>query len=104
MGKTLFMLDAGGGVVPAGTGSYMRIANVTLTAAGWASALTQTVNVDGVTADRNTCHVIATPDSWSHDAYGEAGVRCTTQADGKLTFLAMEKPEIDLQVNVLIVK
>lgn len=103
MGKYLYMLNADGAAEPAGTGSSLNGTSVILTASGWAD-LVQTVSVDGVTADRNTCHIIVSPDPWSYDAYTEANVRCTGQGDGTLTFMAADAPEADITVNVLISK
>lgn len=71
---------------------------VTLAVASW-SSLAQTVNVSGVTAS-NT--VIVTPAPASHNAYCEAGVYCSAQADGNLTFKCTEKPTAALTVNVVI--
>lgn len=70
----------------------------TLTLEGW-SDLSQTVNVTGVTAN-NT--VIVTPSPSSYAIYGESGVYCSAQADGKLTFMCVNDPTTNLIVNVLI--
>jgi hypothetical protein len=70
----------------------------TLTTGGW-SSLSQTVNVTGVTAN-NT--VIVTPSPSSYAVYGESGVYCSAQADGKLTFKCVKAPTANLVVNVLI--
>lgn len=70
----------------------------TLTTGGW-SSLSQTVNVTGVTAN-NT--VIVTPSPSSYAVYGESGVYCSAQADGKLTFMCVKAPTSNLIVNVLI--
>lgn len=72
---------------------------VTLAAARW-SSLAQTVNASGITSN-NT--VIVSPTSGSHNAYNEAGVYCSAQASGKLTFRCSEKPSVALTVNVLII-
>lgn len=73
---------------------------VTLTAAGWnADAKTQTVSVAGVTATAN-CIITAAPDSYI--AYAEAGVRCTAQGAGTLTFACETVPTSDVTANVLI--
>ena len=63
------------------------------------SSKTQTVSVTGVTAS-NT--VIVTPAPASHDAYCAAGVYCSAQASGTLTFKCDEVPESALTVNILI--
>ena len=71
---------------------------VTLNASSWSSNQ-QSVTASGVTADND---VIISPASGSHDAYGEAGVRCTGQTSNRLTFTCKEKPSSNLSVNVLI--
>ena len=74
--------------------------SVTLTASGWnANAKTQTVSVSGVTATVNLI-ITAAPDSYM--AYAEAGVRCTAQGAGTLTFACETVPTADVAVNVLI--
>lgn len=74
--------------------------SVTLPASGWdADAKTQTVNVSGVTASAN-CIITSAPDSYM--AYAEAGVRCTAQGAGTLTFACETVPSEDLTANVLI--
>lgn len=71
---------------------------VTLSSSGW-NNLSQSVTASGVTSDND---VIISPASSSHDAYGEAGVRCTGQTSNRLTFTCTEKPGSNLSVNVLI--
>ena len=74
--------------------------SVTLTASGWnANTKTQTVNVSGVTATGNLI-ITAAPDSYM--AYAEAGVRCTAQGAGTLTFACETVPTADVAANVLI--
>ena len=71
---------------------------VTLNASSW-NNLSQSVTASGVTTDND---VIVSPASTSHDAYSEAGVRCTGQTSNRLTFTCIEKPSSNLSVNVLI--
>ena len=74
--------------------------SVTLRASGWnANAKTQTVSVAGVTATAN-CIITAAPDSYM--AYAKAGVRCTAQGAGTLTFACETVPTADVAANVLI--
>ena len=73
-------------------------AAVTLAAASWSSGV-QTVSAAGVTAS-NTVIVAPAPDS--QDAYTAAGVKCTAQAEGTLTFTCVETLADDLTVNVVI--
>lgn len=73
-------------------------AAVTLAVASWADNA-QTVSAAGVTAS-NT--VIVAPAPASQEAYAAAGVKCTAQAAGTLTFICEEAPEAALTVNVVI--
>ena len=74
--------------------------SVTLPASGWnANTKTQTVSVSGVTATVNLI-ITAAPDSYM--AYAEAGVRCTAQGSGTLTFSCETVPTADVAANVLI--
>lgn len=104
MGKALFMLDASGNAVPAGTGSYLKATSAILQAGNWNDALVQTVSVENVTADKNTCHVFMSPEPWCHDRYADCGIRCTAQGDGTLSFMATSAPESDLTVSVMIAR
>ena len=74
--------------------------SVTLRASGWnANAKTQTVSVAGVTATAN-CIITAAPDSYM--TYAKAGVRCTAQGAGTLTFACETVPTANVAANVLI--
>ena len=74
--------------------------SVTLTASGWnANTKTQTVNVSVVTATGNLI-ITAAPDSYM--TYAEAGVRCTAQGAGTLTFACETVPTANVAANVLI--
>ena len=75
--------------------------SVTLPASGWnANAKTQTVSVAVVTATVNLI-ITAAPDSYM--AYAKAGVRCTAQGAGTLTFACETVPTADVAANVLII-
>lgn len=96
--------DGAGGVSAAVKGTDYAGPSVgvtaTLTASGWdAAAKTQTVSVAGVTATANLI-ITAAPDSYM--AYAEAGVRCTAQGAGTLTFACETVPSVDLTANALI--
>ena len=74
--------------------------SVTLRASAWnTNAKTQTVSVAGVTATAN-CVITAAPDSYM--AYTKAGVRCTAQGAGTLTFACETVPTANVAANVLI--
>ena len=70
---------------------------ITLTAAGWSSN-TQTVSVTGMTADGV---VMVSPAPADQSAYTSAGILCTAQAAGSLTFTCDTVPSGDLSVNVV---
>lgn len=69
-----------------------------LTLSNW-SGLSQTINVSGVT-ETNTIIPAPAPDSYS--AYIDAGVYCSSQSSGALTFKCSYTPEKNLNVNILI--
>ena len=74
--------------------------SATLPASGWnADTKTQTVTVTGMTAAAN-CIITSAPASYM--AYAEAGVRCTAQGSGSLTFACETVPTEDVATNVLI--
>lgn len=58
----------------------------------------QTVSVEGVTADNN----ILVSTSGDPTAYAEAGIYCSAQADGSLTFKCTTTPTEDVLVSVYI--
>ena len=60
----------------------------------------QTVNVTGVTASN---YVIVSPAPASYEAYCEAGIYCSAQASGTLTFKCDTAPTSSLTVNIMIV-
>ena len=71
---------------------------VTLPASGWQDGY-QTVNVSGVTSG-NTILVGYNPDSY--EAYSDAGIRCTGQGEGTLTFMCESTPDVAVDVNMVI--
>ena len=58
------------------------------------------VNCTGVTAN-NTVIVAPDPSSW--DVYTTAGVYCSAQGSGTLTFTSAKTPTASMTVNVLII-
>lgn len=70
----------------------------TLTVVGWA-ALSQTPTATGVTAT-NTVWVAPAPAS--QDAYVAAGIKCTAQGAGTLTFTCVTVPTVVITVNVIL--
>ena len=70
-----------------------------LTSAGWADD-SQQVTVQGVTVSNA---VIVAPAPSSASEYSAAGIVCSAQAAGKLTFTKSGAADNDINVNVLIV-
>lgn len=74
---------------------------VTLKASGWDStAKTQSVTVNGVTADEASCMIIAMPAVANQSEYNDAGVNPTAQAANSVTFGCDTVPSVDLKVWV----
>ena len=71
---------------------------VTLTAAGWANN-SQTVSVEGVTANNNVI-VAAAPSSRA--VYNDAEIYCSAQGNGTLAFTCSTVPTSSVVANVII--
>ena len=72
----------------------------TLPASGWSSSTkSQTITAAVVSADDD---VVVTYAPESHDAYVNAGVYCSAQADGSLTFKCNKIPTANLTVNIML--
>ena len=71
---------------------------VLLPASGWTDNA-QTVTAEGVTVG-NTILVGYSPESF--EAYSDAGIRCTEQGSGTLTFVCESTPDVDVSANVVI--
>ena len=92
--------DKLGGKLPSEYQEAIQTATATLPLASWAGAqapYTQEVNVNDVTADDV---LIVGGD----DGYSAAGVKCTAQAAGKLTFSCESVPEADVTASIVIVR
>ncbi len=78
----------------------VKLQKITLPSAGWAggSPYTQTIAADGVRTD-NAIMLSPAPASWR--MAWEAGVYCSAQSEGKLTFTCKTKPGATLSYNVL---
>lgn len=76
---------------------------VSLTVAGWdSSTKQQTVSVGDVVADETAQLILPMPAAASMSAYNGAGIQCTAQAAGKLTFTADTVPTGAIAVYVTI--
>jgi len=103
MGRKLYVLNEDGTTDAAGTGSYVKGHSVVLRTSAW-SNLKQTVSVSDVISDADECHVSVSPAPSSFDAYGDAGVRCTAQGNGTLTFESTSAPSENLTINILVMR
>ena len=82
-------------------GNYViSAATVTLVPIGWMDDNNQIQAVTGVTATNN---VIVSPDPASQEDYSAAGIYCSSQGSGVLTFTCGTAPVNDIDVNVLII-
>ena len=81
-------------------GVYSAINNKTSSQQITVTTSLGTVNCTGVTASNN---VIISPDPSSFDVYTTAGVYCSAQGAGTLTFTSSKTPTANMTVNVLIV-
>lgn len=84
----------------AGKAAKSTALTVTLPVSGWSTAKTQTVTASGVTA---ADHLVVTAAPASFVPYTQAGVRCSEQAAGTLTFLCETIPTVELTAQVLVV-
>lgn len=76
---------------------------VTLTVTGWnSSTKQQTVSVADVVADETAQLILPMPAAASMTAYNDAGIQCTAQAAGKLTFQCETVPTAAVDVYVTI--
>lgn len=76
---------------------------VSLTVAGWdSSTKQQTVSVGDVVADETAQLILPMPAAASMTAFNGAGIQCTAQAAGKLTFTADTVPTVAIDVYVTI--
>lgn len=81
-------------------GSDVDVTQVSITVANWNATTTCTKSVTGVTASNS---IIVSPAPSSISDYVSAGVYCSAQASGTLTFECTSTPTADLVVNVMIV-
>lgn len=81
--------------------SPVKSATVTLSANAWSSN-SQTINVSDVTAN-SLVTVAPVPTAQNRTAYLEAGVYCSTQGSGTLTFVCEDVPSVNLNVNIQII-
>lgn len=79
----------------------LRSVTVTLTSAGWEDG-SQTVQVEGVSADETQQLIQPVPASLSKSPYYDAGIQCIAQGNGTLLFTSETTPTEDLIVYVAI--
>ena len=97
--------NGSGGVSAAVAGtdyqSPVKSATMTLSANAW-SGNSQTINAANVTAG-SLVTVAPVPTAQNRTAYLEAGVYCSAQGAGTLTFVCEDVPSVNLNVNVQII-
>lgn len=97
--------NGSGGVSAAVAGtdyqSPVKSATVTLSANAW-SGNSQTINIPNVTAG-SLVTVAPVPTAQNRTAYLEAGVYCSAQGAGTLTFVCEDVPSVNLNVNIQII-
>lgn len=97
--------NGSGGVSAAVAGtdyqSPVKSATVTLSANAW-SGNSQTINISNVTAG-SLVTVAPVPTAQNRTAYLEAGVYCSAQGTGTLTFVCEDVPSVNLNVNIQII-
>jgi hypothetical protein len=74
---------------------------MTLAASGWSDG-TQTLKVSGVLEDETAQMITCSPLKSSRSAYNSAGILCTDQGDGTLTFTASTTPTENIDIFVVI--
>ena len=79
--------------------SVILSVTITISVADWSATTTCTKSVSGVTASNN---VVVTPAPASIADWQSAGVYCSAQGSGTLTFTCSSTPSASLTVNVLI--
>lgn len=92
------LLGSGNITIQGGAGA--DVIQVSITVANWNATTTCTKSVTGVTTSNS---VIVSPAPASIADYVSAGVYCSAQGSGTLTFTASSTPTADLVVNVMIV-
>lgn len=95
-----FVIPRGQDGVGGGTGNPFNSVPITLTAAGWEgdnAPYTQTVNMEGVTADSPI--IVSPADTTSRANAGAAGVMLQGPGAGTLIFICTTKPTADLNYN-----
>lgn len=90
----------GSGNITIQGGSGADVTQVSITVANWNATTTCTKTVTGVTTSNS---VIVSPAPSSISDYVSAGVYCSAQGSGTLTFTASSTPTADLVVNVMVV-
>lgn len=78
-----------------------KIISTTLLAGNWDN-LTQTVSVEGISADETKQIITLSPSIASQEVYIDVNVRCTGQGENSLTFTADEIPSTDLTILISI--
>ena len=104
----LYLASVGKGVTPEEVCKMLgavvvKTASVALPASAWVNG-SQTVTLNGVTADEVNCHVYATYQTGSYEQWRDSYVRLSSQGNGTLTFACEADviPTADIVMNVAI--
>lgn len=82
--------------------SSMKVAQIVLLSSLWIDN-TQTITVDGISADENAQLIIPIPKAESKSNYDSAGISCDSQVENTLIFSYKTVPVEDIKVNVFII-
>ena len=83
-----------------------KTTTVTLTVNGWsdgAGVISQTVSASNVTAN-NLVLVSPDPSADNYDIYNKRRIRCVSQGNGTLGFVCSKKPDVNIVVNVAVLR
>jgi len=95
----IFVYRIDGIDTPLNDAGIVKIATVTLPSANWSNS-TQTISVADVT---DSSSVLISPAPSSLTPSMAAGVYCSGQSDGRLTFTCGDTPSVDLTMNIMFV-
>jgi hypothetical protein len=102
---TSYIVQCAGGSIDLVTPIVQKSsATVTLSTSAWSSSLTATVSVASVTADSDVIVAYQSTSQNNWDTCMAAGIRCSNQESGKLTFTAKSKPTASVTLVIMVFK
>lgn len=78
------------------------VLTLSLSVEGWSGGTEQTVQAEGVSADETSQEIHVMPATDSIKAWMDAGVYCSGQSEGRLTFTADSTPKAAITVYVTV--